>query len=42
MLAVQDYVISHARTLDEIEINPLLCGPGGAIAADVLIREDLR
>ncbi|MBZ0128935.1 MAG: acetate--CoA ligase family protein [Rhodobacteraceae bacterium] len=42
VLAVQDYVIAHARTLDEIEINPLLCGPDGAIAADALIREDLR
>ncbi|MEO0764112.1 MAG: molybdopterin cofactor-binding domain-containing protein, partial [Pseudomonadota bacterium] len=22
----------------EIEINPLICGPGGAVAADALIR----
>jgi succinyl-CoA synthetase beta subunit len=27
-----------AGALEEIEINPLMCGPSGAIAADALIR----
>ncbi len=37
--AVQSYVIDHADTLEEIEINPLLCTPSDAIAADALIRK---
>ncbi|MFW2586649.1 acetate--CoA ligase family protein [Sagittula sp. SSi028] len=36
IMAVQAYV-ALARPL-EIEINPLMCGPNGAIAADALIR----
>ena len=36
--AVQDFVLAHADSLEEIEINPLLCGPESAVAADVLIR----
>ncbi len=36
--AVQDFVLAHADSLEEIEINPLLCGPASAVAADVLIR----
>jgi hypothetical protein len=36
VMAVQAYVAS-ARPL-EVEINPLMCGPGMAIAADALIR----
>lgn len=36
VMAIQDYV---AETLPlEVEINPLLCGPDGAVAADALIR----
>ena len=35
VLAVQEYVIAH--TPFEIEINPLMCGAGGAFAADALI-----
>ena len=38
VLAVQAYVTAHAAVLEEIEINPLICGPQGAIAADALIR----
>lgn len=36
VMAVQAYVV-QARP-QEIEINPLLCGPSGAVAADALIR----
>jgi acyl-CoA synthetase (NDP forming) len=42
VLAVQDYVIAHAATLEEVEINPLLCTPERAVAADVLIREERK
>ncbi|NCO21168.1 MAG: acetate--CoA ligase family protein [Rhodobacterales bacterium] len=38
VLAVQDYVIAHAGDLFELEINPLLCTPTRAVAADALIR----
>lgn len=37
ILALQNYVVSHADELDAVEINPLLCGPSRAIAADALI-----
>ncbi len=40
VLAVQDYVIANAHTLDELEINPLLCCPDRAIAADALLRHE--
>ncbi|MGB0960193.1 MAG: acetate--CoA ligase family protein [Halocynthiibacter sp.] len=36
--AVQDFVIAHHGTLFEIEINPLICTPDTAIAADALIQ----
>ena len=36
--SIEAYVVDHADTLEEIEINPLLCTPNGAIAADALIR----
>jgi hypothetical protein len=35
---VQNIVLAHADSLEEIEINPLLCGPASAVAADVLVR----
>ena len=38
VLAVQAYVAAHAGRLDEVEINPLLCTPDRAVAADALIR----
>jgi acyl-CoA synthetase (NDP forming) len=41
VLAVQDYVTKNASAVSEIEINPLLCGPDRAVAADALIRQDL-
>lgn len=37
VLAVQAYVIAHANTLKEVEINPLICTTEGATAADALI-----
>ena len=36
--AVQDYAAAHAGTLEEIEINPLICTATDAIAADALFR----
>lgn len=36
--AVQDLVETESARLLELEINPLMCGPGGAVAADALIR----
>ncbi|WP_339114834.1 acetate--CoA ligase family protein [Thioclava sp. GXIMD2076] len=38
VMALQGLVQAHADSLHEIEINPLMCGPSGAIAADALIR----
>lgn len=40
VMAVQDYVIAHANSLDEIEINPLIATPTRAVAVDALIRKD--
>ncbi|MEM9351022.1 MAG: acetate--CoA ligase family protein, partial [Pseudomonadota bacterium] len=37
--AIQAYVLDNAGTLEELEINPLLCTPVTAIAADALIRK---
>ncbi|MEL7254187.1 MAG: acetate--CoA ligase family protein [Pseudomonadota bacterium] len=37
-LAVQDYVTTHAHRVEEVEINPLICTPDRAVAADALIR----
>jgi len=36
--AVESYVLAKAEGLEEIEINPLLCTPVDAIAADALMR----
>lgn len=36
--AIQDYTTAHAEGLQEIEINPLICTTGDAIAADALLR----
>ena len=40
--AVQDYCTDHAQGLEEIEINPLICTPTQAIAADALLRRDIE
>ncbi|MEE9428208.1 MAG: acetate--CoA ligase family protein [Paracoccaceae bacterium] len=37
-LAIQAYVIANHGTIAEVEVNPLLCLPDAAIAADALIR----
>ena len=36
--SIEAYVVDHADTVEEIEVNPLLCTRDGAIAADALIR----
>ncbi|MGC1494904.1 MAG: acetate--CoA ligase family protein [Sulfitobacter sp.] len=36
--AIQNYTIANATGLSEIEINPLICTPTNAIAADALLR----
>lgn len=38
VMAVQNFVIANAGTVEEIEINPLICTIDAAIAADALIR----
>lgn len=38
VLAVQAYVTQNAAALEEVEINPLICTPTRAVAADALIR----
>jgi succinyl-CoA synthetase beta subunit len=38
--AIQSYVLANADGLEEIEVNPLICTPNDAIAADALIRRD--
>ncbi len=40
VLAVQSYVLETAPF--EVEINPLMCGPNGAIATDALITTGVR
>ncbi|KII17274.1 acetate--CoA ligase family protein [Phaeobacter sp. S60] len=37
--AVERYVLAHSDTVEEIEINPLICTPSDAIAVDALLRE---
>ena len=37
IMGVQDYVITHAEAISEVEVNPLICTPETAIAADALI-----
>lgn len=37
--AVQAYVVANADRVAEVEINPLICTPRRAVAADALIRE---
>ncbi len=38
VMAVQAYTLAHGGTLEEVEVNPLICTPLGAVAADALIR----
>lgn len=39
VMAVQAYVTENAATLEEVEINPLICTATRAVAADALIRK---
>ena len=39
--ALQAYVLANASTLEEVEINPLICTPTRAVAADALIRKEM-
>ena len=38
ILAIQSYVIAQDGAVAEVEVNPLICGPDRAVAADALIR----
>ena len=38
IMAIQSYVVAHAESVVEVEVNPLICTPERAIAADALIR----
>ena len=39
ILALQTYVLAHADTVSEVEVNPLICTPTRAVAVDALIRK---
>ena len=39
VLAIQAYVLAHADTVSEVEVNPLICTPTQAVAVDALIRK---
>jgi acyl-CoA synthetase (NDP forming) len=41
VMSVQNYVQHNAPQLIEVEINPLMCLPKGAIAADALITKEI-
>lgn len=36
--AIQNYVMANAKTVIEVEVNPMICTPDRAVAADALIR----
>ncbi|MFK7942148.1 MAG: acetate--CoA ligase family protein [Paracoccaceae bacterium] len=38
VMAVQRFVAAEVGRLEELDINPLICTPDGAVAADALIR----
>ena len=38
VMLLQGFVEARSGSLEEIEINPLICGTSGAIVADALIR----
>lgn len=39
VMALQAYVIANAGVVSEVEVNPLICTPTRAVAADALIRK---
>ena len=40
--AIQNYTLANANGLEEVEVNPLICTPTDAIAADALLRRDVN
>jgi len=38
IMALQAYVLDNQSRIAEVEINPLMCGPNAAFAADALIK----
>ncbi len=38
VLAIQDFVLAHLDRLVELDVNPLIVTPSGAVAADALVR----
>ncbi len=38
VMAIQAFVLANAARIEEVEVNPLLCTPTRAVAADALIR----
>jgi len=38
VISVQDYVLANHDTIEEVEVNPLICTQSTAIAVDALIR----
>ena len=39
IISIQNFVINYADSIEEIEVNPLICGSKKAIAADILLRK---
>ncbi|SFR35918.1 acetate--CoA ligase family protein [Litoreibacter janthinus] len=39
ILAIQAFVVAEDGAVAEVEVNPLICGPDSAVAADALIRK---
>ena len=39
VLSLQSYVLAHADSVSEVEVNPLICTPTRAVAVDALIRK---
>jgi hypothetical protein len=37
IVAVSELAADHAAEIAEIDVNPIICGPGRAIAVDALI-----
>jgi acyl-CoA synthetase (NDP forming) len=38
IISIQNFVIDNSKSIEEIEVNPLICGREKAIAADLLLR----
>lgn len=42
IMAVQAFVVAHADSISEVELNPVICTQDAAIAADALIKISLK